>query len=197
MGALIFETLGFSSYLLAEVAERFGTSQAIARQFVSKLKPRSEMAKTFCPRKAENPNVLWGFNNGETSQTINFTFRDGKKPFTRGNFTVSNEGRVEYDFTLVNPDKEAQAISTRGFYDPNKPLVSSSKHGAGYDWDDGDISFHAHSTGFSNDTATNKEVILDAMKKVKDTTKQVKEFLSAIFTKERTGQMFFPGEVAV
>ena len=182
MSKTIVQVLGFSSELLSEAASRFGNTQTVSRQVVSKLKKSNSLAKTFIP-KAKEPNVKWGFNKGGSSQSVNFTFRDGERALTRGNFTASENGRIDYDFTFVNSQTGAQTVSTRGFCNPNEPLFSSSQHGAGYAWDNGELTIHTHSTGFSNDTTTNKEFLCDI-------GKQIKDFFSAVFTKDRTSQLF-------
>lgn len=189
MGEMIIKTLGFATELLSETASRFGNSQTVSRQVVSQLKPSNTIAKAFLP-KAKSPNVKWGFQKSESSQSVNFTFRDGKAARTSGSFTATQEGRIDYDFTFINPRTGEQTISTRGFYDPNQPLFSTKQHGAGYDWNDGQLTIHTHSSGFSNDTTTNKEFLGDI-------AKQIKNFFSCVLPKERTGQMFFPGEVPV
>lgn len=189
MGKILLQTLGFSTELLSEAASRFGDAQTVSRTVVSKLKPSGSLSKAFLP-KAKNPNVKWGYNKSETSQTINFTFRDGEAARTSGRFTATQEGRVDYDFTFVNPRTGEQAVSTRGFYDSNQPLFSTNQHGAGYDWNNGQLTIHTHSSGFSNDTTTNKEFLGDV-------AKQIKDFFTNVFNKQRTGQMFFPGEAAV
>ena len=190
MGKLVLQALSFSTDLLSEVSSRFGDAETVSRQVVSRLKPSGSIAKAFCP-KAKKPNIKWGYNKSETSQTINFTFRDGEKPLTNGNFSALEDGRIDYDFSFVSSQTGKQTISTRGFYDPNQPLFSTKKHGAGYEWNDGEITIHTHSSGFSNDTTTNKEYL-------SDTAKQIKDFFQNIFgNKERVGQMFFPGEVPV
>ena len=187
MGKAVLQALGFSAELLSETAARFSSSQTVSRHVVSQLKKSNSIAKTFIP-KAKEPNIKWGYNKECSSQTVNFTFRDGQKPLTSGSFSVAENGRVDYDLTLANSGTGAQIISTRGFYDPNKPLFSSNQHGAGYNWNNGELLIHTHSTGFSNDTTTNKEFLYDI-------GKQIKDFFSNVFSKERTGQMFFPGEV--
>ncbi len=190
MGKLVLQALSFSTDLLAEVSSRFGDAETVSRQVVSKLKPSGSIAKAFCS-KAKKPNVKWGYNKNETSKTINFTFRDGEAARTSGSFTASENGRIDYDFSFVNSGTGKQTISTRGFYDPSKPIFSKQKHGAGYDWNEGQLTIHTHSSGFSNDTTTNKEYL-------GDTAKQIKDFFQNIFgNKERVGQMFFPGEVPV
>ena len=189
MGNLVLRTLEFSADLLSETASRFGDTQTVSRHVVSKLKPSGSLATIFCP-KAKKPNVKWGFNKSASSQTVNFTFRDGETALTSGDFTASANGRFDYNLTLVNSKTGQRTISTRGFYDPNQPLVSSRQHGAGYDWNDGELTIHTHSTGFSNDTTTNKEFLGDV-------AKQIKNFFSHNFSKGKTGQMFFPGEVPV
>lgn len=186
MSKILLQTLGFSAELLSEVSSRFGDAQSVSKQVVSNLKSSSSIKKAFLP-KAKNPNLKWGYNKNESSQAINFAFRDGEAVRTRGNFTASQDGRVDYDFTFVNPQTGEQTLSTRGFYNPNQPMFSTKQHGAGYEWNDGCLTIHTHSSGFSNDTTTNKEFLGDV-------AKQIKEFFCKTFSKERSGQMFFPGE---
>ena len=188
MSKMLLQTLGFSVDLLSEVSSRFGEAQTVSKQVISHLKPSGTIAKAFVP-KAKNPNVKWGFNKNNSSQTINFTFRDGEKSLTSGNFSASESGRIDYDFSFVNSGTGKQTVSTRGFYDPNQPLFSAKQHGAGYDWNDGVISIHTHSSGFSNDTTTNKEFLGDV-------AKEIHGFFSKVFgNKEKVGQMFFPDEI--
>jgi len=189
MGELLLKTLGFSTELLSECAARFGKTQVISREAVSRLKPSNSIAKAFLP-KAKSPNIKWSYSKNQSSQTIHFTFMDGEMARTSGNFTAMSEGRINYDFNFVNSGTGKQTASTKGFYDPNQPLFSTKQHGAGYDWKDGQLTIHTHSSGFSNDTTTDKEFLGDV-------AKQIKNFLSNVFTKERIGQMFSSGEVVV
>lgn len=189
MGKTVLQVLGFSAELLSETAARFGDSQTVSRQVVSRLKPSSSLSKAFLP-KAKEPNLKWGFNKSDSSQSVNFAFRDGEAVHTRGTFATSQDGRIDYDFSFVNPRTGEQTMSTRGFYNPNQPLFSTNQHGAGYDWNNGNLTIHTHSSGFSNDTTTNKEFFGDV-------AKQIKDFFCNVFTKERTGQMFFPGDAPV
>jgi len=188
MGKILLQTLGFSTELLSELTARFGNSQTVSRQVISQLKPSGSIARTFLP-KAKNPNVKWGFNKNESSQTVNFTFRDGEAERTSGVFTALEDGRIDYDFTFVSSKTGKQTVSTRGFYDPNQPLFSTKQHGAGYAWNDGQLTIHTHSSGFSNDTTTNREFLGNI-------AKQIREFFSYVMPKEKSGQMFFPGEIA-
>jgi len=190
MGKVIVQALGFSTELLSELSSRFSETKTVSRQVISRLDKSGTIAKAFIP-KAKNPNIRWGYNKNETSQTINFTFMDGNKPLTRGNFSASENGRIDYDFNFVNSDTGARTISTRGFYDSKKPIFSSQEHGGGYDWNHGELTIHAHSSGFSNETTTNKKFLSDV-------TSQIKDFFGKVFGKEdKVGQMFFPGEVPV
>ena len=190
MGKAVIQALGFSTELLSELSSRFSETTTLSRQVVSKLDKSGTIAKAFVP-KAKKPNIKWGYNKSETSQTINFTFRDGEKSLTSGSFTAAEDGRIDYDFNFVNSGTGAQKLSTRGFYDPNKPLFSKKEFGLGCSRDHSQYTVHAHSSGFSNDTTTNEEYL-------HDTAKQIKDFFSNVFgRKERIGQMFFPGEVPV
>ena len=190
MGKVIVQALGFSTELLSELSSRFSKTETLSRQVVSQLDKSGTIAKAFVP-KAKKPNVKWGYNKSETSQTINFTFRDGEQSLTSGSFTAAENGRIDYNFNFVNSETGAQNLSTRGFYDPKKPLFSSQEHGGSYDWNHGELTISAHSSGFSNETTTNKEYLCDVVG-------QVKNFFGKVFgNKENVGQMFFPGEVPV
>ena len=159
--------------LSERLAQRYGRGQIVSKQIISELEHSSSLATIFCP-KAKRPNVKWGFQKGADSNTnINFAFRGGEVNMTNGTFNIAQDGRINYDFTLVNPETGVQSLSTKGFYDPTKALFSTKEHGAGYSWKDGELTIHAHSSGFSNDTVSSKENTLKIAKQIKDFFREI------------------------